>query len=70
MDKKQLSERDICTKYMAPALKNTSWDIKTQRRVEVSFTNGKIIVRGKFTQSVVIFFILALIVSFIEGVNE
>jgi len=50
MDKKSLSERDICTKFITPALKDAGWDIKTQIREEVSFTEGKIIVRGKFVQ--------------------
>lgn len=26
MDKKALSERDICTKYITPALKRAGWD--------------------------------------------
>jgi type I restriction enzyme R subunit len=47
MNKKQLSERDICTKFITPALEAAGWDIKKQIREEVSFTNGKIIVRGK-----------------------
>ena len=47
MDKKQLSERDICTKYITPAIVKAGWDIYTQIREEVSFTKGRIIVRGK-----------------------
>jgi type I restriction enzyme, R subunit len=50
MDKKSLSERDICTKFITPVLKDVGWDIKTQIRKEVSFADGKIIVRGKFVQ--------------------
>lgn len=50
MDKKQLSERDICTKFITPALKDAGWNIRTQILEEVSFTNGKILVKGKFTQ--------------------
>jgi type I restriction enzyme, R subunit len=49
MDKKTLSERDICTKYITPALKEAGWDIDTQILEEVSFTDGKIFVRGKLT---------------------
>jgi type I restriction enzyme, R subunit len=49
IDKKTLSERDICTKYIAPALKDAGWDIDTQILEEVSFTDGKIFVRGKLT---------------------
>ncbi len=47
MDKKQFSERDICTKYITPALERAGWDIATQVREEFPLTNGRIIVRGK-----------------------
>ena len=47
MDKKSLSERDICTKFTTPALRRAGWDELTQIREEVSFTKGRIIVRGK-----------------------
>lgn len=47
--KKHLSERDICTKYITPALQQAGWDIETQVLEEVSFTDGKIFVRGKLT---------------------
>ncbi|WP_277268094.1 EcoAI/FtnUII family type I restriction enzme subunit R [Nitrosomonas nitrosa] len=47
MNKKQLSERDICTKYITPALDKAGWDVTTQVREEFSLTNGRIIVRGK-----------------------
>ncbi len=47
MDKKALSERDICTKFITPALTRAGWDIQTQVREEVSFTAGRIIVRGR-----------------------
>ena len=46
MDKKSLSERDICTKFIAPALRKAGWDGQLQIREEVSFTKGRIIVRG------------------------
>lgn len=46
-DKKSLSERDICTKYITPAVTGAGWDIHTQIREEVCFTKGRIIVRGK-----------------------
>ncbi len=49
MDKKTLSERDICTKFITPALVNAKWDKQTQILEEVGFTDGKIIVRGKLT---------------------
>lgn len=47
MDKKSLSERDICSKYIAPAVQQAGWDMHKQVREEVSFTKGRIIVRGK-----------------------
>lgn len=47
MDKKSLSERDICSKYIAPAIQRAGWDMLRQVREEVSFTKGRIIVRGK-----------------------
>jgi len=40
MGKKQLSERDICTKFITPALRSAGWDELTQLREEVSFTKG------------------------------
>ena len=47
MDKKSLSESDICAKYITPAVVRAGWDEATQLRREVYFTNGRIIVRGK-----------------------
>src|SRR5271166_5703927 len=47
MNKQDLSERDICTKFITPAVKHAGWDEMTQIREEVSFTKGRIIVRGK-----------------------
>ena len=47
MNQPKLSERDICTKFITPAIINAGWDIHTQVREEVSFTKGRIIVRGK-----------------------
>jgi type I restriction enzyme R subunit len=47
MDKKRLTERDICTKFINPALENAGWDIHTQIFEEFPLTKGRIIVRGK-----------------------
>ena len=47
--KKQLSERDICTQYIQPALEKAGWDKHTQIREEVSFTDGRIYVKGNLT---------------------
>ena len=47
MDKSTFSERDICSKLITPALLRAGWDDVLQIREEVSFTKGRIIVRGK-----------------------
>ncbi len=47
MNKKKLTERDICTKFITPALESSGWDIHTQILEEFPLTKGKIIVRGK-----------------------
>ena len=44
---KSLSERDICTKLIVPAVQRAGWDIQRQVREEVTFTKGRVIVRGK-----------------------
>ena len=46
-DKKSLSERDICTKFITPAIEKAGWDPMLQMREEVSFTDGRILFRGK-----------------------
>jgi type I restriction enzyme R subunit len=50
VDKKALSERDICTKFISPAIERAGWDMQTQLREEVYITNGRIIVRGRMTK--------------------
>ena len=47
MDKRSLTERDIGTKFILPAVKRFGWDEMVQVREEVYFTRGRIIVRGK-----------------------
>ena len=47
MDKKSLSEQDIRTKFIMPALRKAGWDEMTQMREEYRFTKGRITVRGK-----------------------
>lgn len=49
MDKKSLSERDICTKFITPAIIKAGWDSQKQLLEEVSFTDGKIYVRGRLS---------------------
>ena len=46
MNKKDLNERDICSKFITPAILKAGWDLQTQIREEVRFTKGRIIVRG------------------------
>jgi type I restriction enzyme R subunit len=47
-EKKNLTERDICTKFITPAIVETAgWDRDTQLREELSLTKGKIRVKGK-----------------------
>lgn len=47
MEKRLLSERDICSKFILPALTNAGWDLQTQISEEKSLTAGRIIVRGR-----------------------
>lgn len=47
--KKDLSERDICTKFITPALEQAGWDMQKQIREEVSFTDGRIYVKGNLS---------------------
>ncbi|HBB1943930.1 TPA: DEAD/DEAH box helicase family protein [Escherichia coli] len=42
-----LTEADIITKYVMPAILNAGWDNTTQIRQEVKLRDGKVIVRGK-----------------------
>ena len=42
-----LSEDDISVKFITPAIVKVGWDEATQIRRQVSFTKGRIIVRGK-----------------------
>ena len=44
---KELSEADIRTKFITPAIKNAGWDVLNQVREEFPFTDGRIIVRGR-----------------------
>lgn len=49
IDKRNLSERDICTKFITPAVEKAGWNKLTQLLEEVSFTDGKIYVKGRLT---------------------
>ena len=50
MNKKSLTEADIRTKFITPAIVGTDdgkWNVMTQIREEAYFTKGRVIVRGK-----------------------
>jgi hypothetical protein len=50
VNKKTLSERDICTKFITPALVAAGWDVNSQVREEVHLTAGQVIVRGRMVR--------------------
>lgn len=53
MNKKDLTETDIRTKFITPALvgkDRQKWNLMTQLREEIYFTKGRVIVRGKTTR--------------------
>jgi type I site-specific restriction endonuclease len=58
IDKKTLSERDICTKFITLAVEKSGLNRLTQLLEGVSFTDGKIYVRGKLSQKVIEAFLL------------
>jgi type I restriction enzyme R subunit len=47
VNKKDLTERDICSKFITPAVMASGWDVLSQIREQVFFTKGRIIVRGR-----------------------
>ena len=47
MNKQALTETDIISKFILPAIKQAGWDDMTQIRQEVKLRDGKIIVRGQ-----------------------
>ncbi|MBV1929626.1 MAG: DEAD/DEAH box helicase family protein [Gammaproteobacteria bacterium] len=47
MDKRNLTETDIITKFLLPAIEKSGWDNMTQIRQEVKLRDGKVIVRGQ-----------------------
>ncbi|MEI2683995.1 EcoAI/FtnUII family type I restriction enzme subunit R [Erwinia aphidicola] len=47
MNKTQLTETDIITKFILPAIKEAGWDVMAQIRQEVKLRAGKVVVRGK-----------------------
>ena len=51
MNKNDLSERDICTKFITPAIQAAGWQ-QAQFREEVRLTEGRVMVRGKLASRV------------------
>ena len=49
MDKVALSEADIISKFILPAVESAGWDAMTQIRQEVKLRDGKVIVRGQMS---------------------
>jgi len=47
MDKKKLSETDIISKFIMPAVLSAGWNLMKQIRQEVKLRDGKVIVRGQ-----------------------
>ncbi|ELW7389305.1 EcoAI/FtnUII family type I restriction enzme subunit R [Yersinia enterocolitica] len=47
VNKTHLTETDIITKFILPAIKEAGWDVMTQIRQEVKLRDGKVVVRGK-----------------------
>lgn len=50
MNKKDLSERDIISKFIIPNIEKAGWDIQKQIREEFYFTAGRIYVKGSKTK--------------------
>lgn len=53
MDKRNLTETDIRTKYITPAILGVNeqkWELMSQVREEVYFTRGRVIVRGRLVK--------------------
>lgn len=51
MNKRDFSERDICTKLITPSLLRAGWT-QNQFREEVNLTQGRVVVRGKIASRI------------------
>jgi type I restriction enzyme, R subunit len=49
INKKELTELDICDLFITPAIKDAGWDQYTQIRREVTLTPGPVVVRGEMS---------------------
>ena len=47
MNKKALTETDICDQFITPAVELAVWNKTIQIRREYAFSDGKVMVRGK-----------------------
>src|SRR3989338_4055565 len=45
--KKELTEQDICSKFILPAVTSAGWDLQSSIREQYGFTAGRIFVRGE-----------------------
>ena len=45
-NKKSLTEQEIRSRYITPAITDAGWDLNSQVREEFKVTNGRIVVRG------------------------
>ncbi|AGM43389.1 hypothetical protein [Aeromonas hydrophila] len=52
INKATLTEADIISKYLLPAIKAAGWDDLTQVRQEVKLRDGKVVVRGQMAARV------------------
>ena len=50
ISKHDLSETDICSMFITPAVTSSGWDLMTQLRQEVYFTDGRITVNGQIVE--------------------
>ena len=46
VNKTHLTETDVITKFILPAIKDAGWDVMSQIRQEVKLRDGKLVVRG------------------------
>ena len=49
LHKKHMSEEEIKMNFITPDILASGWDLQRQIRAEYTFTDGRVIVRGKFT---------------------
>lgn len=49
LHKKHMSEEEIKMNFITPDILAANWDMQRQIRAEYTFTDGRVIVRGKFT---------------------